>query len=48
MFTTPRCTVRRFTPSDAEAALGYLGDPGVMEFVEPPWSMPLASRAWCA
>ena len=32
---TDRLVVRRFTLDDVDAALGYLGDPGVMEFVEP-------------
>lgn len=32
---TDRLVVRRFTVDDVDAALAYLGDPAVMEFIEP-------------
>ncbi|MGC3994736.1 MAG: GNAT family N-acetyltransferase [Propionicimonas sp.] len=32
---TDRLVARRFVPSDVDAALAYLGDPAVMEFIEP-------------
>lgn len=35
---TDRCLIRAFRPDDVEAALAYLGDPVVMEFIEPCYS----------